>query len=104
MGALNDADEDDLDIYDSGFTHSRNRTAYDHIDREEDDKIAIGSRAERKVAKTRAEVVSLSLPLFNLALFHIHKRPAASLATFSNGTPVLAGFVLSDKPVAEDLW
>lgn len=29
LGALNDADEDDLDVYDVGFDSARNRLAYD---------------------------------------------------------------------------
>ncbi|KAF7289085.1 G-patch domain [Mycena chlorophos] len=85
LGALNDADEDDLDVYDSGArTQDRNRTAYDIIDREEDEKISIGSRADRNVAS--------------------RTRPAGSTHNFQDGRPVLAGFVLSDKPVSEDRW
>nr|GAT51423.1 G-patch domain [Mycena chlorophos] len=85
LGALNDADENDLDVYDSGArTQDRNRTAYDIIDREEDEKISIGSRTDRNVAS--------------------RTRPAGSTHNFQDGRPVLAGFVLSDKPVSEDRW
>jgi hypothetical protein len=46
LGALNDADDDDLDVYETS-SNIRNRTAYDIADREEDDKIAISSKSER---------------------------------------------------------
>ncbi|KAF7317694.1 G-patch domain [Mycena kentingensis (nom. inval.)] len=82
LGALNDADEDDLDVYDSGTRlQNRNRTAYDIIDREEDEKISIGTRAERSSSRT---------------------QPGAPTHTFRDGRPVLAGFVLSDQPVSEN--
>ncbi|KAF7345375.1 G-patch domain [Mycena venus] len=84
LGALNDADEDDLDVYDGGFAQNRNRTAYDIIDREEEDKISIGGKAD---SRSRSSAM-----------------PASSTQTFHDGKPVLAGFVLSDKPVAEDRW
>ncbi|KAJ6606998.1 hypothetical protein B0H10DRAFT_573183 [Mycena sp. CBHHK59/15] len=85
LGALNDADEDDLDVYDGGFTQNRNRTAYDIIDREGEEKISIEGKADWSQSKT-------------------HARPVSSTETFHDGKPVLAGFVLSAKPVAEDRW
>ncbi|KAJ6485636.1 hypothetical protein C8R45DRAFT_1062616 [Mycena sanguinolenta] len=84
LGALNDADEDDLDVYDGGFAQNRNRTAYDIIDREEEEKISIGGKAD---SRSRSSAM-----------------PATSTQTFHDGKPVLVGFVLSDKPVAEDRW
>ncbi|KAJ7132341.1 hypothetical protein C8R44DRAFT_773822 [Mycena epipterygia] len=85
LGALNDADEDDLDVYDGGFAQNRNRTAYDIIDREEEEKISIGGKTDGP--RSRSDT-----------------RPASSTDTFHDGKPVLAGFVLSSKPVAEDGW
>ncbi|CAK5267218.1 unnamed protein product [Mycena citricolor] len=83
LGALNDADEDDLDVYDGGnTTQGRNRTAYDIIDREEEDKISIGTKRD----------ASRPAP------------PVVPSQVFPDGQPVLAGFVLSDKPVSEDRW
>ncbi|KAJ6580975.1 hypothetical protein B0H19DRAFT_1113098 [Mycena capillaripes] len=84
LGALNDADEDDLDVYDGGFAQNRNRTAYDIIDRDEEEKISIGGKTD---SRSRASTM-----------------PGSSTQTFHDGKPVLAGFVLSDKPVAEDRW
>lgn len=56
LGALNDADEDDLDIYDN--THSsRRRLAYDHADGEDDDTVVIGHRADKQ---KRAAQVSIT--------------------------------------------
>ncbi|KAJ7272738.1 hypothetical protein B0H12DRAFT_1091797 [Mycena haematopus] len=84
LGAVNDADEDDLDVYEGGFAQNRNRTAYDIIDREEEEKISIGGKTD---SRSRSSTM-----------------PASSTQTFHDGKPVLAGFVLSDKPVAEDRW
>ncbi|KAF5373290.1 hypothetical protein D9615_007371 [Tricholomella constricta] len=84
LGALNDADEDDLDVYDGGPTSHRRREAYDAIDRDEEDTFAIGGRSQRGKKPT--------------------VRPASSVARFRDGQPVLAGFILSDKPVSDDRW
>lgn len=43
LGAVNDADEDDLDVYDGGSAQPRRHMAYDASEREDDDKIVIGS-------------------------------------------------------------
>lgn len=81
LGALNEADEDDLDVYEAaGATSGRNRMAYDIAHGDDEDRIHVGG----------------SKP----------KRPAASTSSqyLRDGKPVLAGFSLSDKPVAEDRW
>jgi G patch domain-containing protein 1 len=52
----------------------------------------------------KLNIVSVVLSTRFSTRFHILKRPASSLTTFRDGKPVLAGFVLSDKPVAEDRW
>ncbi|KAI0079117.1 hypothetical protein K474DRAFT_1705947 [Panus rudis PR-1116 ss-1] len=79
LGALNDADEDDLDVYDSGLgSNARNRVAYDVHD--DDERITLGSsRNTNRQAGSRA--------------------PKGFTQTFLDGTPVLKGFVLSDRPV-----
>ncbi|KAG5637846.1 hypothetical protein H0H81_002983 [Sphagnurus paluster] len=101
LGALNDADEDDLDVYDGGHATNRRREAYDITERDEEDTIAIGGRSERG---KRPPVVSQVSVDFSQLGFHIPKRPASSVSTFRDGQPVLAGFVLSDQPVSEDRW
>ncbi|KAL0580862.1 hypothetical protein V5O48_001154 [Marasmius crinis-equi] len=83
LGALNDADEDDLDVYDAGPSR-RNRTAYDIADEDGDDRVTIGGRANRKKGPS------------NIA--------PTTTETFRDGTVVLPGFTLYDKPVAEDRW
>ncbi|KAF8990675.1 hypothetical protein BDQ17DRAFT_1371641 [Cyathus striatus] len=84
LGALNDADEDDLDIYEGDITGSgRNRIAYDTTESGENEKITIG-RADEKKSQSKA-VTSPS-------------------TTFRDGRPVLTGFVLSDEPVSQDIW
>ncbi|KII86063.1 hypothetical protein PLICRDRAFT_56526 [Plicaturopsis crispa FD-325 SS-3] len=81
LGALNDADDDDVDIYDGGAV-SRNRMAYDAADRDDDERIVIGRGAQ------------------------VQQQPRSTSAsqTFHDGRPVLSGFILSEKPVAEDRW
>ncbi|GJE93220.1 G patch domain-containing protein [Phanerochaete sordida] len=86
LGALNDADEDDLDVYDGalGSTGPKSRiVAYDAA--EDDDHIAMGSSSKRR-QDTRAP-----------AQHH-------TTQTFRDGRPVLKGFVLSAQPVQEDGW
>ncbi|GLB41621.1 putative protein of unknown function (DUF1604) [Lyophyllum shimeji] len=82
LGALNDADEDDLDVYDGGLASHRRQVAYDTTDHGDEDVVTIGGRLER----------GKKPPV----------QPASSAAVFRDGQPVLAGFALSDKPVAED--
>ncbi|EMD39102.1 hypothetical protein CERSUDRAFT_104368 [Gelatoporia subvermispora B] len=88
LGALNDADEDDIDIYD-GDTGKRLRTrmAYDIADVDDENHISVGSSRAKDAARGP------------------HNRiPAASSQTFSDGRPVVKGFILSDRPVSEDRW
>lgn len=51
---MNDADEDDLDVYDGGPNQTRNRTAYD-IGSEKDDQIIIGGKANK--GRPKPEIV-----------------------------------------------
>ncbi|KIY42943.1 DUF1604-domain-containing protein [Fistulina hepatica ATCC 64428] len=81
LGALNDADEDDLDVYDPGpATMSRNRMVYDMIDHEEEENPTI-SRTHTSTAR---------------------KAKPSTSQTFRDGRPVLPGFVLADAPVVQD--
>ncbi|KAF9565923.1 DUF1604-domain-containing protein [Agrocybe pediades] len=84
LGALNDADEDDLDVYDSNPTSSRNRVAYDIAAGEDDDTVVIGRRGDKQKAPQKAA--------------------ATASQYFRDGSKVLAGFVLSDEPVVEEKW
>ena len=45
LGALNDADEDDLDVYDADFNSARNRLAYDT--QHADDNLSLGGKAKQ---------------------------------------------------------
>lgn len=44
LGALNDADEDDLDVYDGSSKQARRHMAYDASERDNEDEIVIGSK------------------------------------------------------------
>ncbi|KIK50063.1 hypothetical protein GYMLUDRAFT_51406 [Collybiopsis luxurians FD-317 M1] len=83
LGALNDADEDDLDVYDGGSSSLRNRLAYDAADDHDGDRISLGGSKHKS---------NLSTPA------------ASSRGTFRDGTAVLPGFFLSGEPVMEDRW
>ncbi|KAG6816148.1 hypothetical protein H0H87_008325 [Tephrocybe sp. NHM501043] len=84
LGALNDADEDDLDVYDGGIGNNRLREAYDITRHEQDDSITISGSRDRNNK--------------------VSKPPVTSLAVFRDGQAVLPGFNLSEKPVSEDRW
>ncbi|TFK92456.1 hypothetical protein K466DRAFT_480570 [Polyporus arcularius HHB13444] len=89
LGALNDADEDDIDVYDGAIGPSaRSRVAYDNLLGEDDHHISIGSRNSTRQG----------------AQGPVSRVPPGITQTFNDGTPVLKGFVLSDKPVSEDRW
>ena len=45
LGALNEADDDDLDVYDGGLSTYKRRVAYDHI--QDDDSNVISSRGRK---------------------------------------------------------
>ncbi|KAH9926919.1 uncharacterized protein B0H18DRAFT_875905 [Fomitopsis serialis] len=90
LGALNDADEDDLDVYDSSMgtgRSGRSRMAYDAVD-DEDTRITMGPSSSRRGARSQASRVAST----------------SATQTFNDGRAVVKGFVLSDRPVAEDRW
>ncbi|KAF9466188.1 hypothetical protein BDZ94DRAFT_1252313 [Collybia nuda] len=84
LGALNDADEDDLDVYDGGPNNNRRREAYDNVERADDENIVIGDNSGRSQKS--------------------QQRPASFTSIFRDGRPVLAGFIITNKPVSEDRW
>lgn len=94
LGVMNDADEDDLDVYDHGAGVGKNRTAFDITEIQDDERLVIG-KGGPSLTQSR------SLAVQNAQSWD---RRGTSRATFQDGTPVLSGFVLSNKPVAEDMW
>ncbi|KAF8806855.1 DUF1604-domain-containing protein [Phlegmacium glaucopus] len=84
LGALNDAEDDDLDVYDHSHQQSRRRLAYDHHDGDDDNVVVIGGKGDNK----------------NI----VQERSVSSVQYFRDGRPVTTGFVLSLEPVAEDRW
>ena len=102
LGALNDADEDDIDIYDLGPSSRRNLTAYEAGDENRYHSI---NRKDAPRSQTNASRVSPSRSIHN----HSHYQPRIQsrngpLERFGNGQPVLAEFVLADAPVTDDRW
>jgi len=103
LGALNDADEDDIDVYDLGPSSRRGLTAYEAGD-ENRYRHSINRKSVPR-SQTNAPRVSPFGPIY----IHNHYRPRiqsrnAPLETFGNGEPVLAEFVLADAPVTDDRW
>ncbi|KAL5513116.1 hypothetical protein ACEPAH_3514 [Sanghuangporus vaninii] len=82
LGALNDADEDDLDVYDGGPSQTSRRLAYDA---DEDDEKGMMRKTTRPSSQTPRNAPS-----------------STSKSYFSNGLPCLPGFVVADKPVSEE--
>ena len=85
LGALNDAEEDDLDVYDAGPSQRvSNRLAYD-IDGSE--MLAPDGRNHDRNRATQRQTV----PIPDAVVFH-------------DGRPVLPGFILTNKVLTEDTW
>ncbi|KAF6761784.1 DUF1604 domain-containing protein [Ephemerocybe angulata] len=76
LGASNEADDDDIDIYDTDAIFQN---------KDCDDTIVIGAKGKGRESRPTAQV-------------------KVSGQTFFNGKAVLSGFTLSDKPVQEDKW
>jgi hypothetical protein len=57
LGALNDADEDDIDVYDTGSTRGRTHMAYDTADRDDNEDIILGNKQQNR--RTGSEKVSV---------------------------------------------
>ncbi|KAI0741391.1 hypothetical protein C8Q80DRAFT_1194175 [Daedaleopsis nitida] len=86
LGALNDADDDDIDIYDGAAGPSaRSRVAFDAAIGDDDYSMRIGTSSSKRTGTGP-------------------RAPPGITQTFKDGTPVLKGFVLSDNPVSEDRW
>jgi len=103
LGALNEADEDDIDIYDSVRSSRRNLTAYEAGDENRRSR-SIGQK-NVPGSQMNASRVSLPRPIPNH--HHYSLRPQSRnipLQQFRNGEPVLAEFVLADAPVTDDRW
>ncbi|KAH0836806.1 hypothetical protein J3R83DRAFT_8571 [Lanmaoa asiatica] len=92
LGALNDADEDDLDVYDHTMGHGRSRHAFDASDMHDEERVVIGGRGTKSSSTTGTWRV------------HVLQTQANGPGVFRDGKPVLPGFKLSAKPVAEDMW
>jgi hypothetical protein len=56
---LNDAEDDDVDVYDGNPNQGRTRLAYDALDREDHNNILTGNSVR---ARNKPEMVSLSYP------------------------------------------
>lgn len=81
LGALNDADEDDLDVYQTSSRDGRH-LAYDASEKDDDDNIHIRQPPRRAFAQ----------PI----------RTTKVTQMFHSGSLVASGFILSDEPVIED--
>ncbi|KAG1897082.1 uncharacterized protein F5891DRAFT_1050235 [Suillus fuscotomentosus] len=88
LGALNDADDDDLDVYDHSQIRGRNHHAYDANDVHDEEHVLMSSRSQgaRDLGKAAQP-----------------QRPSTGKVVFRDGKQPLNGFIISEKPVAEDL-
>ncbi|CAE6461642.1 unnamed protein product [Rhizoctonia solani] len=95
LGALNDADEDDIDVYDGGSASRTTRMAYDEMDDNEGD------------GHSRRRPLTLSSQHLNQPSRNDTSgggRPAGPVAKFNDGRLLLSGYSLSEAPVGQDEW
>lgn len=95
LGALNDADEDDIDVYDGGSTSRTTRMAYDEID----DADADGHSRRRPL--TLSSQHTNQLPRNDQSA---GQRPAGPIQRFNDGRLVLSGYALAETPIGQDEW
>ncbi|KAA1475490.1 hypothetical protein DENSPDRAFT_932393 [Dentipellis sp. KUC8613] len=77
LGALNEAEDDDIDVYDAGLDSEKTHMAWDVTDREKEDTSSLKNKS--RAADTP-------------------KMVSAGFQTFDDGTPVATGFVLDPQP------
>ncbi|CAE7198866.1 unnamed protein product [Rhizoctonia solani] len=94
LGALNDADEDDIDVYDGGHVSRTTRMAYDDID----DNDADGHSHRRPLTLSSQHANRSSRNDTNSG------RPVGPTFKFNDGRLVLSGYILSETPVGQDEW
>lgn len=80
LGALNDAEDDDIDIYDRGGSKTHRHMAYDTREEEDaNDHVVVGPKFPSKLGS----------------------QNVVKSAIFKNGRPVVSGFVVSESPLIE---
>ncbi|KZP01562.1 DUF1604-domain-containing protein [Calocera viscosa TUFC12733] len=88
LGALNDADEDDVDVYEgSRAPVDKRRLAY-AIDDEDDDRVLLDSKQPSRFQRPAPA----------------QPRTVQTQFYFPDGRPVLPGFRPLDAPLTEDVW
>ncbi|KIJ55479.1 hypothetical protein M422DRAFT_240099 [Sphaerobolus stellatus SS14] len=86
LGAVNDAEDDDVDVYDVSGLKQHRHMAYDLREVDDDERILLGGKPIPSTSKVQS------------------KTTTTSSATFRDGRPIVAGFVLGEKPLIEDRW
>ncbi|KDN43252.1 hypothetical protein RSAG8_06219, partial [Rhizoctonia solani AG-8 WAC10335] len=94
LGALNDADEDDIDVYDGGPISRSARMAYDEID----DNDADGHSHQRPLTLSSQHT---NRPSRNDTR---GGRSPGPVSKFNDGRLVLSGYTLSETPVGQGEW
>ncbi|CAE6437542.1 unnamed protein product [Rhizoctonia solani] len=94
LGALNDADEDDIDVYDGASISRTTRMAYDEIDDNDGD--GYSRRRPLTISSQHANRPSQN--------DMTRGRPVGPVSKFNDGRLVLSGYSLSETPVGQDEW
>jgi hypothetical protein len=68
LGALNDADEDDIDVYDGGHNTSKTKIAYDIAERESD--TVVLTKKKSNVEPVRMDLLCFSKNLYLQEAYH----------------------------------
>ncbi|KAF8677324.1 hypothetical protein RHS04_06009 [Rhizoctonia solani] len=95
LGALNDADEDDIDVYDGSSVSRATRMAYDEIDDNEAD------------GYSRRRPLTLSSQNVNRPSRNDTSgggRSAGPVVKFNDGRVLLSGYTLSETSIGQDEW
>ncbi|EPQ56137.1 hypothetical protein GLOTRDRAFT_120771 [Gloeophyllum trabeum ATCC 11539] len=85
LGALNEAEDDDIDVYDTDMRSGRSHMAFDIVDEDEGRPSASRSSRQATAGKARSQTTQTS-------------------QTFRDGSLVIPGFVVVDEPLVEDRW
>jgi G patch domain-containing protein 1 len=93
LGALNDADDDDLDVYDDSRTRKNRHLAYDPSEVEADSKVSKHSQSHK--SQVKAHGTNLDDRLITI------KATGQTSGFFKNGIPLLRGFIITDTVTAQ---
>lgn len=98
LGALNEAEDDDVDVYDSTTRTDRTYMPYDAI-RDADQGSGVVSRSKAILKVTRCFFF-----FFHTNVQTNYRQTTTNQQRFPNGMVVLSGFIITPDPVQKEQW